>query len=160
MFIKIFTTGGTIDKIYFDAKNDYHVGEPEINRVLDEAIVNFDYGVESILKKDSLDMNENDREVIKEHVLKEKSKHIVITHGTDSMVETAKVLKSIKDKTIVLTGSMQPARIRESDAVYNIGAATTAVQLLKPGVYIAMNGQIFRPASVKKNVQKNRFEEI
>ena len=160
MFIKIFTTGGTIDKIYFDAKNDYHVGEPEIGRVLNEAIVSFAYSVESILKKDSLDISDSDRLLIKQYVQKEKSRHIVITHGTDSMVETAKTLMGIKEKTIVLTGSMQPAGMRESDAVYNIGAATTAVQLLKPAVYIAMNGQIFLPDNVRKNIEKNRFESL
>ncbi len=160
MKIKIFTTGGTIDKIYFDAKNDFHVGDPEIGTVLEEAIVNFDYELESILKKDSLDINDSDRAAIVEKVKNEKSNRILITHGTDSMIKTAKALLDIKNKTIVLTGSMQPARLRISDAIYNIGSATTAVQLLDAGVYIVMNGQIFNPLFCKKNVAKNRFENI
>lgn len=160
MKIKILTTGGTIDKVYFDAKNDFHVGDPEIGTVLEEAIVNFKYEVESILKKDSLDITDEDRLAIVKKVKNEHSTKILITHGTDSMIETAKALLDIKNKTIVLTGSMQPARLRISDAIYNIGSATTAVQLLDAGVYIAMNGQIFDPRFCKKNVAENRFEQI
>jgi L-asparaginase len=84
--------------------------------------------------------------------------HILITHGTDSMVETAKVLSSIPDRTIVLTGALNPASFRGSDAEFNIGTAVGAVQSLPPGVYIAMNGRIWDPAKVKKNVSANRFE--
>ena len=160
MKIKIFTTGGTIDKIYFDAKNDFHVGDPEIANVLEEAIVNFDYEVESILRKDSLDITEQDRGLIRKHVENEPCSKILITHGTDSMIKTAQKLLDIKDKTIVLTGSMQPARLRINDAIFNIGSATTAVQLLDSGVYIAINGEIFDPLKARKNVAANRFEHI
>ncbi len=84
---------------------------------------------------------------------------VVITHGTDTMIDTAKVLKNISGKTIVMTGSMYPAQFRDSDAVFNKGCAVTAVQILRPGVYIVMNGRIFKPPHVRKNLELNRFEE-
>lgn len=158
MKIKIFTTGGTIDKIYYDAKSEFQVGEPEIGRVLVEANVNYDYEVESILRKDSLDITQSDRLMIHKRVLGEPSANIIVTHGTDTMVQTAKYLLGIPGKTIVLTGSIQPARLKVSDAVFNVGFAIAAAQLLGAGVYIAMNGCIFDPRSAEKNSRLNRFE--
>lgn len=160
MNMKIFTTGGTIDKIYFDAKNDYQVGEPEIDSLLSEANVTFDYTVQSLMRKDSLEMTEADRKLVHDAVAAEVSSHILITHGTDTMIETAKSLMDIPDKTIVLTGSMQPARLRVSDAFFNVGCAVAAVQLLPPGVYVVMNGQVFDPRKSRKNVEMNRFERL
>ncbi len=157
MSIKIFTTGGTIDKIYFDAKSEFQIGDPHIKEVLEEANVVFSYEVESLLKKDSLEMTDVDRQFIMERVNADSHQRILITHGTDTMVETAKKLLSV-DKTVVLTGSMQPAKLRISDAVFNIGYAIAAVQILPKGVYIAMNGKIFDPKITSKNVTKNRFE--
>ena len=157
MNIKIFTTGGTIDKIYFDAKSEFQVGDPHIQEVLEEANVVFSYEVESLLKKDSLEMTDVDRQFILDRVKADSHQRILITHGTDTMVETAKKLLSI-DKTVVLTGSMQPAKLRISDAVFNIGYAIAAVQILPKGVYIAMNGRIFDPKITSKNVAENRFE--
>ena len=159
MKIKIFTTGGTIDKIYFDRKSDYQVGDPQAGGVLQRANVVLDYEVESILKKDSLDFTAEDRALIREKVASTRSERIVITHGTDTMIETAKVLENISGKTIVMTGSMYPAQFRDSDAVFNIGCAVTGAQILGPGVYIAMNGRIYNPQDVRKNVELNRFEE-
>jgi L-asparaginase len=156
--IKIFTTGGTFDKIYFDTMSEFHIGEPIIPALLEEANVSFEYDVESLLKKDSLDMDETDREIIHRAVGKAKQDRILITHGTDTMAETAQALLDIPDKTIVLFGAMQPARMRYSDAMYNLGAATAAVQLLPAGVYLAMNGSIFDPHKVTKNRTLNRFE--
>ena len=158
MKIKILATGGTFDKIYHDAKSDFHIGEPMASPILEEANVTFDFEVESILKKDSLDKNDADRETIRQMVEADACDRIVITHGTDSMIKTAMCLLDIADKTIVITGAMQPARMRYSDSAYNLGVATTAVQLLEAGVYIAMNGQIFDPRSTTKNVAKSRFE--
>ncbi len=158
MSIKILATGGTFDKIYFDAKSEFHIGEPMTTSILEEANVTFDYEVESILKKDSLDIDDQDRELIRSKVSEQQQDKIIITHGTDSMVETANCLQGIADKTIVITGAMQPARMRFSDAAYNIGVATTAVQLLPPGVYLAMNGQILDPRNTHKNVAQGRFE--
>jgi L-asparaginase len=158
MKIKILATGGTFDKIYYDAKSDFHIGEPMVGSILEEANVSFEFEVESILKKDSLDMDDAARETIRQKVEADACDRIVITHGTDSMIKTAMCLLDIADKTIVITGAMQPARMRYTDSAYNIGVATTAVQLLEVGVYIAMNGQIFDPRSTTKNFAQNRFE--
>jgi len=158
MKIKILATGGTFDKIYYDAKSDFHIGEPMATPMLEEADVTFDFEVESILKKDSLEIDDDDRETIRLKVEQDSCDRIIITHGTDTMIKTAMCLLEIKNKTIVITGAMQPARMRFSDSAYNIGVATTAVQLLDPGVYVAMNGQILDPRSTTKNVEKSRFE--
>lgn len=160
MKIRIFTTGGTIDKIYFDKKSQYEIGDPQAGGVLERANVCFDYEVTSILRQDSLDLTDEDRLKIKTAVESAPDQHIVITHGTDTMIDTAKVLAQIPDKTMVLTGSMYPARFRDSDAVFNLGCAVVAAQTLQPGVYITMNGCIFDPATSKKNVEMNRFEYI
>ena len=159
MKIKIFTTGGTIDKIYFDQKSEYQVGDPQAKGVLERANVVLDYEVESIIRKDSLDFTDEDRELIRQKVASTPLKRVVITHGTDTMIDTAKVLRNISGKTIVMTGSMYPAEFRDSDAVFNIGCAVTAVQILEPGVYIVMNGRIFKSHKVRKNVDLNRFED-
>ena len=158
--IKIFTTGGTIDKTYFDAKSEYHVGEPQAAGVLERANIVINYEVESILKKDSLDLDDEDRNRIRKVVAGDGCRRIIITHGTDTMIKTASVLEGIPEKTIVMTGSMYPAQFRDSDAVFNLGSAVMAVQLLEPGIYIAMNGQVFDPGSARKNVEQNRFEEL
>lgn len=160
MSIKIFTTGGTIDKIYFDAKSEFQIGDPGILDLLKDANVCIEYQIESLMRKDSLDMNDDDRQLIYDHVKKEGSTKILLTHGTDTMVKTAIRLLEIKDKTIVITGSMQPALLRDSDAAFNIGSAITALGLLAPGVYIAMHGCIFNPHKTRKNVILNRFEVI
>lgn len=158
MQIKIFTTGGTFDKIYFDALSEFRIGEPIVEALLEEANVNFEYSVEALLKKDSLDLDNADRELIHNAVSNVHENRILITHGTDTMVETARVLANIEDKTIVLFGAMQPARMRYSDAMYNLGVASAAVQLLPAGVHLAMNGQIFDPLKVIKNREQGRFE--
>ena len=158
MQVKVFTTGGTIDKVYFDAKSQYEVGESNVQLLFKEMNVGFDYDVESILRKDSLDMTDADRAAILTKVQQAPCPKILITHGTDTMIDTAKVIEGIPDKTIVLTGSMYPARFRDSDAVFNLGCAVVAAQTLPSGVYIAMNGCIFDPHHSKKNVDLNRFE--
>jgi L-asparaginase len=159
MKIKIYTVGGTIDKIYFDKKSNYEVGEPRIGEVLNEAHVNLEFEISSILYKDSLDMTDDDRQKVYDTVKADKDLYIVITHGTDTMIETALKLKSIPDKVMVITGSMEPARFKSSDAAFNIGCAVTAVQIAKPGVYIVMNGRVFEADKVRKNLDKNWFEE-
>ncbi len=160
MQIRIFTTGGTIDKIYFDAKSEFQVGDSEIGQLLREANVTLDYAVESIMRKDSLDLTAADREMIAARVRRDSANRILITHGTDTMADTARSLLGIPAKTIILTGSMQPARLRVSDAAFNIGCAVSAAQLLPSGVYIAMNGRIFDPRKTRKNVAEHRFEEV
>ncbi|MEG3191100.1 asparaginase domain-containing protein [Lysobacter sp. D1-1-M9] len=156
----IVTTGGTIDKIYFDDKSDYQIGEPQIGRILDELGVAFRYSVVPILRKDSLHITDEDRELLRATVAAQPARHVLVTHGTDSMVATARVLSQVQDKTIVLTGALNPARFRGSDAEFNIGTAVGAVQSLPAGVYIAMNGRIWDPARVRKNVAANRFEAL
>ena len=155
--IRIFTVGGTIDKIYFDAKSTYEVGPPNIPEILDSLHLNLSFAVESLMRKDSLEMTDADRETVLSAVRNAAEQRIVITHGTDTMVDTARVLSAVADKTIVLTGSLTPALFKNSDAIFNIGSALTAVQTMPAGVYIAMNGQIFRHDAVRKDRQANRF---
>ena len=154
----VVTTGGTIDKVYFDDKSDYQVGEPQIGRILQEFGVAFRFTVVPALRKDSLHITAEDRERLRATIAASPARHVLVTHGTDTMVDTAKVLATIPDRTIVLTGALNPARFRGSDAEFNIGTAVGAVQSLPPGVYIAMNGRIWDPAAVRKNVAANRFE--
>ena len=160
MQIDIFTTGGTIDKIYFDAKSDYEIGDPQIVELLRDANLSVDYKVTSLLRKDSLELNDADRHLIRQAVAASAAAKIVITHGTDTMIDTGKFLLGISGKTIVLTGAMQPARFRFTDAIFNVASAITAAQTLSPGVYIAMNGQIFDPEKARKNVAQHRLEVI
>ena len=155
----IITTGGTIDKIYFDDKSDYQIGEPQISQILHAMHVAFDFEVTALMRKDSLHIGDKERQLIHDTVAASDASHILITHGTDSMVETANVLNDLDDKTIVLTGALNPARFRDSDAVFNIGCAVGAVQCLPAGVYIAMNGKAWDPENVRKNRRQNRFEE-
>jgi L-asparaginase len=156
--IKIITTGGTIDKIYFDAKSEFQVGAPQIGEVLKEANVTLGFEITPLLRKDSLDLTDADRNRIYKAVESSPQNRVIVTHGTDTMITTALVLKKIAHKTIVLTGAMQPAEFRFTDAVFNIACAFTAVQLLPAGVYIAMNGRLFDPAASRKNRDLNRFE--
>lgn len=160
MQIEIFTTGGTIDKIYFDAKSDFEIGDPQIAELLRDANLTVDYRVSSLLRKDSLELTDVDRQQIRQAVEASSAEQIVITHGTDTMISTGQFLQGIPGKTIVLTGAMQPARFRFTDAIYNVASAITAAQTLPPGVYISMNGQIFDPNRARKNVELNRFETI
>ena len=156
----IITTGGTIDKIYFDDKSDYQIGEPQISQILHAMHVAFEFEVSSLMRKDSLHMEDKDRQLILDVVSASEVRHILITHGTDSMVQTATVLQNVPDKTIVLTGALNPARFRDSDAIFNIGCAVGAAQTLPPGVYITMNGKVWDPAHVRKNRFENRFESM
>lgn len=160
MTIRIIAAGGTIDKVYFDEKSAYQVGEPQVLEVLREANVTVACEVVSLLRKDSLEMTDDDRVRIREAVAADAHRHVVVTHGTDTMIQTARALQGLPGKTIVLTGAMQPARFRRTDAAFNIGCAVTAVQLLPEGVYIVMNGRVFRPERVRKNAERGCFEEV
>jgi L-asparaginase len=160
MKLHIITTGGTIDKIYFDAKSDYQVGEPVIGELLQRMGVGFEFTVESAMRKDSLDMTDTDRDQIRHLVEQCREECVLITHGTDGMVTTAGALRDIPGKRIVLTGALQPAAFAQSDAIFNIGCAIGAVQSKPPGVYIAMNGEVFDAGQVRKNVAANRFERL
>ena len=158
MDLQIFTTGGTFDKVYYDALSDFQIGEPMAPVLLREAGVNLDFDVASLLKKDSLDMDDTDRALIREQVLACPAQRILIIHGTDSMTQSAEVLRDVPGKVIVFTGAMQPARMRQSDAPFNLGLAIGALQCLGEGVYIAMNGRVFEAGSVQKNRAEGRFE--
>lgn len=159
MQLRIFTTGGTIDKVYFDAKSEYEVGEPVVGRILHDAGASFEFKVTELLKKDSLDLDDADRAAIRGAVEADPAERVLITHGTDTMPETGRTLMGIPGKTIVLTGSLSPARFQSSDAVFNIGCAIGAVQSLPHGVYVVMNGRVFAADKVRKNRDANRFEE-
>jgi len=158
--ILIVTTGGTIDKVYFDQKSDYQVGQTIIGSLLSEAQATHPYRIVEVLQKDSLDLNDADREAIHSAIARDQAALVVVTHGTDSMTNTAQYLSDIQGKTIVMTGSLAPARFAMTDAMFNIGMAIAAVQILNHGVYIAMNGTVFPAKSVVKNRKMNRFERI
>ncbi|HTL66452.1 MAG TPA: asparaginase domain-containing protein [Lacunisphaera sp.] len=158
MRIRVIATGGTIDKVYFDAASTYEVGEPQVGPVFRESNVTFDFVVESVMQKDSLAMTDADRDLVRKRVEASPEKHVLITHGTDTMTATAEKLGGLTDKVIVFTGAMQPARFRNSDAVFNLGCAVGALQALPPGVYIAMNGVVSPAHAVKKNRAASRFE--
>ena len=158
--LEILTTGGTIDKVYFDKKSNYEVGDPFVEELLHKMNVNISFKVKSLMRIDSLDMTDNHREEILNYIMNSNANNFLITHGTDSIVETAIYLKKISDKTIVLTGSLKPAIFIDNDAIFNVGSALTSAQILKKGVYIVINGQVFNPDNVRKNLEKNIFETI
>jgi L-asparaginase len=156
--LQIFTTGGTIDKVYFDASSEFEVGEPTVEHILREAQVNFEFQVQSLMRKDSLEITDEDREIIRQAVAACACEHVLITHGTDTMARTAEALAGIPGKTIVLTGALSPARFRATDAVFNVGLAIGALHGAPHGAYLAMNGMIFKAGKVHKNTQTKRFE--
>lgn len=160
MFIRFITTGGTIDKIYFDALSQFEVGDSQIKQILTEGMVEFDYDIVPLLQKDSLEMTEGDRGKLCDYIANDDGRYFVVTHGTDTMSETASALEGLTGKTIVLTGALSPARFRTTDAVFNIGMAVAAAQTATPGVYIAMSGQVFHAGEVRKNRAENRFEKL
>ena len=157
--LTIVTTGGTIDKIYFDDKSQFQIGAPQIGEILEALGVAFTFEVVSVMRKDSLHMDDTDRAEIRAAIERQPHRHVLVTHGTDTMVETARALQGVAGKVIVLTGALNPALFKGSDAVFNIGCAVGGVQSLPDGVYIAMNGRVWDPMRVRKNVDANRFEE-
>ncbi len=160
MFIRFISTGGTIDKIYFDELSRFAVGESQLDRILSEALVDFRYDIVPLLAKDSLEMTDADRALLRRTIARDAQDRFVVTHGTDTMPETAAALTGLDNKTIVLTGALSPARFRSTDAIFNVGMAVAAVQTAAPGVYIAMSGQVFPAGQVRKNRAENRFEAL
>lgn len=153
MKIKVFTTGGTIDKVYSDQKGtlNFSFGKPAVKEVSESKVkLNFEYDVEHLFAKDSLEMNDEDRQLVKKACEGVTEDRILITHGTDTMVDTARVLSSISNKTIVLTGASQPYKFRESDAEFNLGLAIGALNVAEQGVYIAINGRVYDWDKVEK----------
>jgi len=158
--ILVLTTGGTIDKQYFDASSQYTIVGTVVTRLLELGRVLHPFQVEEVMRKDSLEMDDADRAKIAARVAASDAARIVITHGTDTMTETAKALAGIAGKTIVLVGALAPARFAESDATFNLGMAFATVQVAKPGVYITMNGTVFEAGKVVKDREAGRFVEI
>ena len=155
--ILVLTTGGTIDKIYFDALSDYKVGESVVAKLLEIGGVKRPFRVEEVTRKDSLELDDVDRALIRERVISAPENHIVITHGTDTMTKTAKMLKGVAGKTMILVGALAPARFGESDASFNLGMAFATAQVADPGVYITMSGSVFRADQVVKDRSRGAF---
>ena len=161
MSLLVVTTGGTIDKLYFDALSEYQIGDSVVERVLRQARVALPFRVVELLRKDSLDLTDADRAAIVATVAAAPETRAVITHGTDTMTDTAAALLAagagVAGKTIVLVGALAPARFADSDAPFNLGMAVAAAQTAAPGVWIAMNGTVFDGARVRKDRSVNSF---
>ena len=155
--ILILTTGGTIDKAYFDDLSRYQVVPSIVRKLLQVARVEHPFRVVRVLRKDSLHLDDHDRLKIRSRVISAQAARIIITHGTDTMTHTARALSRIPGKTIVLTGALAPARFAESDAVFNLGMAFATAQVAPPGVYITMNGSVFPALGVVKDRAKGAF---
>jgi|SRR5579871_6204396 len=158
--IAIVTTGGTIDKLYFDALSAYQIGDSVVRKLLAIGNVHYPFEVIEALRKDSLELTDADRDGLCRRVSELQTSRIVMTHGTDTMAITAARLATIPGKTIVLTGSLTPARFSESDASFNLGMAFATVQVAPPGVYIVMNGEVFPASSVRKDREAGRFVRV
>lgn len=160
MKIKIFTTGGSIDKGYSTLHSDFIVLEPSVSGILQDAYVNLEFDIVPLFRKDSLEITPEDRQQIVQAVKSAPERHIIITHGTDTMTMTGQALKGITDKVIVLTGAMQPSAFKHTDATFNVGSAVAAVQILPTGVFIAMSGLILDVDQARKNAETNQFESV
>ena len=161
MSIKLLLTGGTIDKTYNESNGELHFVETHIPEILQLGRNRSDIEIQQLLFKDSLDMTEADRQSIANACSDSKQDQILITHGTDTIVDTGKTLAAVGlNKTIVLVGAMIPYVFKHSDAVFNTGFALGALQTLKPGVYIAMNGKVFNWDNVVKNREIGEFQAL
>jgi L-asparaginase len=158
--IRILATGGTFDKEYNEITGELYFKDTHISQMLQLGRCHLKVDVRTLMMIDSLQMTDDDRRTILEHCLRSEESRIVVTHGTDSMEQTAAVLgNSIADKTIVLTGAMVPYLFGSSDGLFNLGTALAFVQVLPPGVYVAMNGRCFPWQAVRKNRELGIFEE-
>ncbi len=161
MGIKIFITGGTFDKEYDEINGRLYFNDTHLPEILELGRCGLDVSIRTLMMIDSLEMTDQDRELIVNACQKCEEKSIVITHGTDTMEVTARALgQVVKDKTIVLTGAMIPYKFGSSDGLFNLGTALAFVQSLPPGVYVAMNGKYFTWDNVRKNKSKGSFEEV
>src|SRR6059058_4625011 len=161
MSIRIFITGGTFDKEYNELKGQLYFKDSHLPEMLELGRNLVPVEIRTLMMVDSLEMTDDDRNLIAEHCLKSKEDKIIITHGTDTMAETAKLLaKKVKGKTIVITGAMIPYKFGSSDGLFNLGSALAFVQTLPTGVYVAMNGRCFNAANVRKNKLTGVFEEL
>jgi L-asparaginase len=159
--IKIFVTGGTFDKEYNELNGKLYFKKTHLHEMLALGRSQLKVDIETIMMKDSLEMSNDDRNTIVQQCLESDESKILITHGTDTMVETATLLaKKITTKTIVLTGAMIPYKFGSSDGLFNLGSALSFLQSLPHGIYIAMNGNIFNWNNVKKNKQLGLFQPL
>ena len=159
MKIILLQTGGTIDKDYPKSINGrgFEIGNSALIDLLNKLPLSFDYQVDSILKKDSSEINTEDLLKIYKSCTSYKEDKIIITHGTDTILKTANYLSKIKNKTIVLTGSFLPYNFKNSDADFNIGMAVAGIQTLSHGIYVSLNGQIGKFNEFKRNEQNGRY---
>jgi L-asparaginase len=161
MSVRIFVTGGTFDKEYNELNGQLFFKDTHIQEILKLGRCKVDLSVRTLMLVDSLEMTDTDRSIIVESCKRAEENRIVITHGTDTMTVTAKVLaENVTDRTIVITGAMIPYKFGSSDGLFNLGSALAFAQTLQPGVYIAMNGKCFPWDNVKKNRQTGFFEEV
>ena len=161
MPIKIFVTGGTFDKEYNELNGQLFFKETHLNEMLSLGRSRIDVHIATLMMIDSLDMTDTDRKIISDNCIATPEDKIVVTHGTDTMVETARYLAgTINNKTIVLTGAMIPYKFGSSDGMFNLGSALAFVQTLPKGIYISMNGRYFMWDNVRKNKSAGEFEEI
>lgn len=161
MTIRIFVTGGTFDKEYNELNGELFFKDSHLPEMLKLGRCNLDLQVRTLMMIDSLHMRDDDRQIILQQCRSAPETRIVITHGTDTMVETAGVLaRGVADKTIVLTGAMIPYKFGSSDGLFNLGSALAFAQTLPAGVYVAMNGRYFPWDRVRKNRQTGMFERI
>jgi len=161
MSVRVFITGGTFDKEYNELTGQLYFNDSHLPEMLDLGRNLVDVEIRTLMMVDSLEMTDIDRDLVAEHCLKSPETKIIITHGTDTMTETAQLLvKKINDKTIVLTGAMVPYKFGSSDGLFNLGSALAFVQTLPPGVYVAMNGRYFNANNVRKNKETGVFEEV
>lgn len=160
MAIRIFVTGGTFDKEYNELNGQLYFKDTHLHEMLILGRSRVEVDIRTLMMIDSLDMTEDDRLMIAQHCRKIAEDRIVITHGTDTMVETARTIaQNVTGKTIILTGAMVPYKFGSSDGLFNLGSALAFVQTLPPGVYVAMNGRIFNWDNVRKNKKTGEFEE-
>lgn len=161
MAIRLFVTGGTFDKEYNELNGSLYFKDTHLNEMLKLGRSKVPVEIRTLMMIDSVDLTDEDRELIAQNCLKSDESKIIVTHGTDTMVETAKVIaEKVKDKTIVLTGAMIPYKFGSSDGLFNLGSAIAFVQSLPHGVYISMNGRIFTWDNCRKNKKIGEFEEI
>ena len=161
MGIKLIITGGTIDKIYNQSSGNVEFVDTHFPEMLKRAKVEVEINSEVLMLLDSLDMSDSDRELIVKHCIECEESLVLITHGTDTMCDTAKLLgEKVKGKTIVLFGAMIPYTVGNSDALFNLGCALGSVQLLTPGVYVAMNGRVLPWSDVQKNRDLGIFQPL
>ncbi len=159
--VRIFVTGGTFDKEYNEITGELFFRDTHLPKMLELARSRVEVDIRTLMMIDSRDMTDEDRETICRNCHKARESRILVTHGTDTMVETAEVLaRRVLDKTIVLTGAMVPYTFGSSDGMFNLGSALAYVRVLPPGVYIAMNGRAFPWNNVRKNFRKGEFEEV